>query len=194
MFGNLEAALLKSRGLSDGMHLVDLGCGSGRLASALHTDMKISYVGIDIVKKLLDYAKSKAPQYEFICHRELSIPQDDVSADMVCAFSLFTHLLHAETYLYLEECRRILKPEGKLVFSFLEFAEPYHWDVFEKTCRATLKDKTPHLNMFIERSVIATWAEKLGLVIEEFISSGEPIWNTHSFGQSVVVLRKPKSA
>ena len=61
MFGQIEAALLKKVGLEDGMHLVDLGCGSGRLATELHATTKISYVGIDIVQKLLDYAKTKAP-------------------------------------------------------------------------------------------------------------------------------------
>src|SRR5689334_18149121 len=113
LFGRIEAELLRIAGLRPGMRVVDLGCGSGRLAFALHNSEEVSYVGIDIIKRLLDYAKSKAPRYEFILHRELSIPQPDASADIVSAFSLFTHLLQAETYIYLEECKRILKPGGK---------------------------------------------------------------------------------
>ena len=191
LFGQIDAHLLGRVGLEDGMRLVDLGCGSGRLASVLHSSRKISYAGIDIVQQLLDYAKSKAPKYEFILHRDLSIPQPDGSTDMISAFSLFTHLLHAETYLYLEECKRILKPGGRIVFSFLEFAEPAHWDTFIHTKTTTKERTADHLNTFIERGAIATWAAQLGLLVDEFISAGCPIWNTHALGQSIVVLRKP---
>ena len=90
--GQIEADIVKAAGLADGMAIVDLGCGSGRLASTLHRRMKVSYVGIDIVQALLDYAKTKAPGYRFIRHRDLSIPLEDASMDMVSAFSLFTHL------------------------------------------------------------------------------------------------------
>lgn len=192
-YGQIEAALLNRVGLVSGMRLVDLGCGSGRLASVLAANMKISYVGIDIIQQLLDYAKSKAPAYEFICHRDLSIPQTDASADMICAFSLFTHLLHAESYIYLEECKRVLKPGGSVIFSFLEFAESGHWDVFLETKVATKTKNLSHLNMFIERSTISVWASKLGFEVSGFISPSEPLWNGNGLGQSAVVLTKPKS-
>ena len=191
LYGNVEAVLLKQAGLADGMRLVDMGCGSGRLASVLHATMRISYVGIDIVQALLDYAKSKAPTYEFILHRGLSIPQPGASVDMVSAFSLFTHLMHAETYLYLEECVRILKPGGKIVFSFLEFAEPAHWNIFVDTCAETKANTLTHLNTYIERSAIDAWTSRLGLAVEQYISTTEPIWNGHALGQSITVLRKP---
>ncbi len=191
IFGHIESHLLRKVGLADGMRLVDLGCGSGRLASALHAGMSISYVGIDIVQQLLDYAKSKAPRYEFIRHRDLSIPQPDASADMVSAFSLFTHLLHAESYIYLEECRRILKPGGRVVFSFLEFAEPAHWDVFVHTRDSTRARTSEHLNTFIERNAIETWAARIGLQVEQYLAAGHPVYEGHALGQSTAVLRKP---
>jgi ubiquinone/menaquinone biosynthesis C-methylase UbiE len=194
IFGQMESGILKNAGLRDGMRVIDLGCGSGRLASALHQDsVQVSYVGIDIIKALLKYAKQKAPTYEFILHRDLNIPQKDASADMVSAFSLFTHLTQAETYIYLEECMRVLKPGGKIVFSFLEFAEPDHWDEFVRTAKATKAAKAAPLNMFIERNAIAAWAGKLGLVVEQFVDSGFPSWAGHALGQSVVVLRKSGS-
>ena len=191
IFGKIEAQLLIQSGLKNGMRLVDLGCGSGRLSTALHSSMDISYLGIDIVQALLDYAKSKAPSYEFILNRQLMIPQSDNSVDMVSAFSLFTHLLHAETYIYMGESLRILKPNGRLVFSFLEFADPGHWEVFSQTCGATKKEILPHLNMFIEKSVISLWAEKLGFVVDQFLSRSCPIVDAHCLGQSIAVLRKP---
>ncbi|NBW95850.1 MAG: methyltransferase domain-containing protein, partial [Planctomycetia bacterium] len=133
-FKVILAEVLVQNGLRDGMRLVDLGCGSGRAAKGVSERVQIEYLGIDIVPKLLDYAASVCPKhYRFKCHRELSIPADDASADMLCAFSLFTHLLHEESYVYLQESFRVLKPGGKVVMSFLEFAAPSHWNVFVPT-------------------------------------------------------------
>ena len=190
IFGQMESDILRAAGMSDGMHVVDLGCGSGRLAAALHASANVSYTGIDIVQALLDYAQSRAPRYAFKLHRGLSIPLPDDSADLVSAFSLFTHLLQAETYLYLEESVRILRPGGKVVFSFLEFAEPKHWAIFEATRNAARDSTGDHLNMFMERSAISLWAGKLGLVAETFHDSNAK-WGGHELGQSIAVLRKP---
>ena len=129
--GTIERDLLCWAGLRDGMALIDLGCGSGRLASATGKSLKIEYIGVDIIQSLLDYAASRSPiNYQFILNRTLAIPAADDSADMVCAFSLFTHLLHSETYLYMEDAKRVLKSGGKLVFTFLEFVDPQHWPQF----------------------------------------------------------------
>jgi len=190
IFGQMEADILKAAGLAEGMRVVDLGCGSGRLPAVLHQRGRFSYVGIDIIQPLLDYARKKAPSYEFLMHRGLSIPQADASADIVSAFSLFTHLLQAETLLYLQEAARVLKPGGKAAFSFLEFSEPKHWAVFEHTVNVTRANSGDHLNMFLERSTIDLWAEKLGFSVENYFPSSAT-WNGHALGQSVAVLRKP---
>jgi len=190
IFGLMEAEIVKAGGLANGMRIVDLGCGSGRLASALHMGWSVHYVGIDIIQALLDYAKTKAPGYQFILHRGMSIPQPDRSADMVSAFSLFTHLLQAEIYVYLQECVRILKPGGRVVFSFLEFSDPSHWKIFEDTASNARNSVGDHLNMFLERDTISFWAGKLGLTVEKFYDSNAK-WGGHEIGQSVVVLRKP---
>jgi SAM-dependent methyltransferase len=97
-FSVILAELLVQNGLRDGMTLVDLGCGSGRAAKGISKRVQIEYLGTDVVQRLLDYAAKVCPKhYRFKCHRELSVPAPDSSADMVCAFSLFTHLLHEES-------------------------------------------------------------------------------------------------
>ena len=120
--GKLQAELLIHFGLKDGMRLADVGCGSGRTATALSERISIEYDGFDIVQTLLDYAASKAPpNYLFNLNRGLTLPSPDNSYDMICGFSLFTHLLHEETFIYLRDMLRVLKPGGMLAFSFLEF-------------------------------------------------------------------------
>jgi SAM-dependent methyltransferase len=189
--GAIEKSILVYAGLRDSMSLIDLGCGSGRLTTVLGREMKINYLGLDVVQSLLDYARSKAPKnYQFVLNRVLSLPSSDASADMICGFSIFTHLLHEETYLYLEECRRVLRIDGRVVFSFLEFAHEGHWHVFEMTFNSHRIGARGHLNTFIERGVIELWASKLGFVCERFVRSDEAPWVGDPLGQSLAILRK----
>ena len=189
--GAIERDILRYAGLGDGMSLLDLGCGSGRLAKALSNSIEIRYTGLDVVEALLQYASSICPaSYQFVLNQALSIPCDDSSIDMVSSFSVFTHLLHAETYIYLEDICRILKPEGRLVFSFLEFAEPNHWAVFTNTVASEKTRTSTQLNTFIERSAIELWCAKLNLRLVEVIDAGETRWQTGPLGQTVAIAEK----
>lgn len=192
-FGLIEMDVLRRAGLQSGMSVLDLGCGSGRLASALgKSDLDIDYLGIDIVQKLLDYASTKSPaSYRFRRHRALSIPCEENSLDIIAAFSLFTHLLHHETYLYLEDAFRVLKPGGRIVLSFLEFGAEFHWPTFLGTVASARAATTPHLNSFMERSAIATWASKLGFSLERIFGPLEAVSSVGALGQSIAVLRRP---
>jgi SAM-dependent methyltransferase len=190
--GKIELNILKHAGLESGMSIFDLGCGSGRLAVALgESDIQVDYLGTDVVQDLLDYAKSKTPRnYRFKLHKELSVPAETGSLDMACAFSVFTHLLHHESYIYLEDMHRALKPGGCLIFSFLEFNAGSHWTVFEQTVDYQRKSTTPHLNMFIERNVIENWSRRLGFKIDRFIGGDESLGGGGALGQSTVILRR----
>lgn len=188
--GGIEYELLNFAGLQSGMSLLDLGCGSGRLARTLGRSPKeVNYIGIDIVQSLLDYAATQSPAwYRFIKHQDLSIPLPNLSMDFACAFSVFTHLLHHESFLYLEEFHRVLRPGGKLVFSFLEFAVPSHWTVFRTTADQQKVSKQAHLNSFIERNVIETWAAQAGFTVEQFIAGPDAVPGSAPLGQSTAIL------
>jgi ubiquinone/menaquinone biosynthesis C-methylase UbiE len=190
--GQVEAAIAGYAGLRDGQSLLDLGCGSGRLASALGQKMSIEYCGIDIVKALLKYAKKKSPKnYRFILNRTLGIPLPDAFCDMATAFSLFTHLLHHESYIYLQELHRVVRPGGVVLFSFLEFSEPSQWAQFESTVEVHRTARLPHLNQFIERSQIELWSGKLGYESVRFVGGSDTPWGTAgALGQSIAILQR----
>lgn len=169
-FGAIQRDILMHEGLSSGHKVIDVGCGSGRLAWALgRGGLDIEYFGIDIVDALIGYAREKSPaHFRFQNHRALSIPSPPAAADFVCFFIVFTHLLHHESYVYLREALRCLRPGGKIVVSFLEFSEPTHWIVFRDTAQAQLSQTLAHLNSFIERSALAVWASHLDLAPPRF--------------------------
>jgi len=191
--GAIEAAILKAYNVNSSSSIVDLGCGSGRLAHALGKAFPyLRYTGLDVVQALLDYAKTRCPpQFRFILNRQLKLPLEDSSADVFTSFSVFTHLLHTETYLYLEDAFRVLRPGGQVIMSFLEFAGPPHWTVFEQTLEAQRNSEAPHLNTFIERNAIGTWCDHIGFKVVEFANGWESVRSTPPLGQSIAVLQKP---
>ena len=190
--GQVEVELLRHAGLRCDMSVLDLGCGSGRLAHALgKSDLSLQYTGVDIIQKLLDYAATKCPRhFHFINNQTLSVPANSATIDIVCAFSLFTHLLHHETYIYVEDIHRVLRTDGKLVFSFIEFAAECHWPVFAATVEGARAKTSPHLNSFIERNVIALWASKLGFSIEGYIEATCSIGGMGALGQTTAILKR----
>lgn len=207
-YGQIEADMLRFFGLRDQSMLIDVGCGSGRLAIPLSRTHRGPYLGTDIVPDLLEFARESCSRqdWRFEVVDELRIPAPDRSADMVCFFSVLTHLLHEQSYLYLEEAKRVLKPDGRIVFSFLEFRMPFHWSVFASTVDAARgRDEHP-LNMFIDRDAIQAWAVHLGLAVldvrdgdEVFVplsrpvtlENGQVLSERGNLGQSICVLGRP---
>jgi ubiquinone/menaquinone biosynthesis C-methylase UbiE len=123
-------------GLRPNDYLIDVDCGSGRVAFAFARSPwrdSVRYLGTDIVPAMLAFAAQKCaqPRWRFELVTEPKIPEADGAADMVCFFSVFTHLLEEESFLYLEEARRVLKPGGRIVASYLDIADPHHWEIFE---------------------------------------------------------------
>ena len=203
--GKMEYHLLRSLGLSDGHLVVDVGCGSGRLACQLAPFPSIRYIGSDVVPRLLDYAKdlTARPDWQFVATEGDRIPCGDAQADYVCFFSVFTHLLHEDTFRYFREARRCLRPGGRMVFSFLEFRVAIHWDIFA----ASVDRATPgqHLNQFISRDGIEAWASRAGFAVEQICGgdtfhipipeeirweNGAVMGGFGNLGQSVAVLKK----
>ncbi|WP_158913934.1 bifunctional 2-polyprenyl-6-hydroxyphenol methylase/3-demethylubiquinol 3-O-methyltransferase UbiG [Caulobacter sp. S45] len=188
--GQLQTQVLIDAGLADGDRLLDLGCGSGRLANTLKDRVAVEYLGLDIIPELLAYARTRAPpSYRFVLNTKLTLPVTDERFDMACAFSVFTHLQHEETFLYLSELARVIRPGGRLVFSFLEFRAPEHWLVFRNAVHAVSESRRVHLDMFIERSVIDLWCSQLGFEREQFVGPGDAGVGG-SLGQSVAILRR----
>lgn len=175
-YGQIEADMLRFFGLRPRATLIDVGCGAGRLAIPLSKTHQGAYLGTDIVPDLVEFARNSCnrPDWRFEIVDSLRIPAPDQSADMVCFFSVLTHLLHEQSYLYLEDAKRVLKPDGRIVFSFLEFRMPFHWSVFASTVDDARGRNEHPLNVFIERDAIHAWAMHLGLAVVDMRNGDEP--------------------
>lgn len=205
-YGILQRCLLIQCGLKPDHTLIDVGCGSGRLPFQLRDYLTGRYIGIDVVPELLKYAQEKCarPDWKFYLAPGLTIPEPDASADFISFFSVFTHLLHRESYPYLQDALRVLKPRGRLVFSYVEFAVRDHWGAFEGNMANPDPDKI--LLQFMSREGIRAWADHLHVGKLEFHRGDEryvkldrPLrWDNgaewgpsqRNFGQSLCILTK----
>lgn len=207
--GWLEYFLLLQHGLQPAHTLVDVGCGSGRLAMPLRDYLTGKYIGIDVVPELYKHAEKICgrPDWKFYEAPGLTIPEPDNSVDFICFFSVFTHLAHEQSFKYLRDARRVLKPGGKIVISFLEFSIPSHWFAFQDQIDNTNPEKV--LNQFISRDAIAAWCSRLDLALLALIDGDKPHiplakpvrWDNGNemreignLGQSVCILGKPRPA
>lgn len=130
--GWLTAALQTLVGLRAGQRLLDIGCGSGRLARGLHSWFGPGYVGVDIMPEVIDYCREAYPGFRF---ELLDLESDlynpgsrnpawdvrldfpDASFDCITMFSVLTHVTTEVTRSYLRESRRLLAPGGALFFT-----------------------------------------------------------------------------
>lgn len=189
--GEVSLDVLREFGLKCTDTLVDVGCGYGRLTEALSKNHRGIYLGTDVVPQLLNYAKSNfvVPGWRFELVQDFSIPSEDKSVDMVCFFSVFTHLLHEQSFTYLKDVHRSLKDGGRVVFSFLDFCDPTHIPCFESS--VTEMDKGHPLNVFMNEELIRAWAQLLGFKVIEIIGFKEKKdfgFPFSDFGQSVACL------
>ncbi len=208
--GFIEAELLKhyvlsNKELSPNPFLVDVGCGSGRLARYLSEITNLRYLGTDVVGDLLKYTESqiKRPDWRFEQVNDFVIPILDETADIVCFFSVLTHLLHEQSFVYLREAKRVLKSKGFIVFSYLDFADSTNQKVFRQL--VSTHDKREVLSIFFDRPAITFWASELMLEIIKFLPGSKPMLEIKkpvrlkngnviagpvSLGQSLCILRK----
>jgi SAM-dependent methyltransferase len=116
-FGNSYGAYLDGlerrilRSWLQGPQVLDLACGTGRF-------LDLASEGLDLSGKMVERARERWPG-KCIHHAPAwSIPAADGSYDSVFALHLFMHLHLGDIRRVLNECRRVLRPGGVLVFDF----------------------------------------------------------------------------
>jgi len=126
-------------GLQPRDHVLEIGCGFGRIAGALavYLSPEGSYEGIDIIPEAIDWCQTKIgrehPNFRFrvldvrnevynpngaASPEDLILPFPSDSFDFVCLTSVFTHMLPAAVQHYLHEVSRVLRTDGHCVITY----------------------------------------------------------------------------
>ncbi len=127
--------MVENLGLSTKSSVLDLGCGSGRIALGIldRVGEIRGYRGVDVNKRFLRWAwrhiTPEHPNFQFIhlnakndyynpegerMDNDFMLPFGECEFDIICLFSVFTHMLTDDVRTYLKEFQRILQPKGKV--------------------------------------------------------------------------------
>jgi len=117
----LERALRAyARPLEDFSAILDFGCGAGRVLR--HVEARVApgseLSGADIDARAISWLRATYPDRRFAVNgASPPLPFPDHAFDLVFAISVFTHLDEEDQMSWLEELRRILRPDGQAALS-----------------------------------------------------------------------------
>lgn len=127
--------------------VVDIGCGTGATAAPLLKKYrKAKVIGLDIALNMLAIARNRTPWWRklyCVCGDAEALPLADASCDLL--FSNLTLQWCGDIDRVFQEFRRVLKPDGALLFSTLG---PDTLMELRESWRAV--DDYTHVNAFID--------------------------------------------
>ena len=115
----LVACMLEWRLFAPAFRVLDLGCGTGRIASAIAPNVQ-SVVALDCSDKMVQLAKGKTADHRNVCvlrtsGEDLAFFRDG-AFDTVLAIDSFPYLVEARmAEQHLNEIARVLNPGGRLL-------------------------------------------------------------------------------
>jgi SAM-dependent methyltransferase len=147
--------------LSKNSSVLEIGCGLGRIAFPLrYVLLDGTYEGFEICRNKVDFLQqnfqSAYPNFNFTWANiknthynpngnveavDYCFPYGDNQFDVVYAASVFTHMVPDNAGNYFKESARVLKPNGRCVFSFFIF------DYYEKDRPRPLGFSNPYFNL-----------------------------------------------
>jgi SAM-dependent methyltransferase len=212
----LVSLLINHARLSNNTRILDLGCGTGRLAKQL-PDHK-HYIGLDINEYFLSYCIKQYPHHRFILsevqHDEFnpsgaiqvgdySLPIDNCSIDLVACFGLFNHFYMEWFAHYINLLSHVLKAGGIILctclllndHSILQIEKgktnrPFTFQHDLGDSKIEYSDR-PLLNTAIPEILVRRCFMENKLLIKEPILYGT--WCNHpnaSFGHDIIIARK----
>lgn len=121
--------LIEYAGLQKKSCILDIGCGSGRLANSLQDFTAGDYFGFDVHPHFIDYCKTTytKPNFKFatvdLKHDEYNpngklntatyeFPYPAKTFDVVTAIAVFNHFQTDWIFQYIRQIARVLKPKG----------------------------------------------------------------------------------
>lgn len=179
--------------------VLDIGCGYGRLAHALlRRGFEGRYLGIDVLKPHIRWcSKSLGTEGVEFGHADLhnerynpsgkrSVHQLDLGGrdfDVVCAFSVFTHMWPEDVADYMKVVSSALSPDGRALATF--FLMDDEWRRLEAEGKVALRlpfQRGRHCRYESEEEPLHRVAYDLGWVVRRGCEAGLIPVESPSFG------------
>lgn len=208
LIGKMQLAFLRDQGLQLQDTLLDFGCGNGRLA--IHAIPYLSsgkYVGTDVSRTFIGRAQERTRsivaasgcKVTWSVQTTPAFPLEQGTVDMICAWSVFTHLEHEDTFRYLEAALPLVRPGGKFIFSCLPLALEYAKAVFRDQASmnfarrwSSVRSIATSVDFMSDIARLAGWE-----VLQWYAGDEANIYvdgQGHPMGQSMCVLARARAA
>jgi ubiquinone/menaquinone biosynthesis C-methylase UbiE len=123
LYRAFERVLIKNfkTDFGDYQSIVDWGCGSGRIARHVVSELSESnlFRGFDIDEQAIEWSNANIGPYFSVCETDPPLLLPDVSVDLLYAYSVLTHLARESLTKWLDEVSRIMKPGGVVMATIL---------------------------------------------------------------------------
>lgn len=120
-----RALLAMSVELAQGGPIGDLGCGPGHV-SAFLAGLGGDVVGIDLSARMIDIARERLPEAEFVQGDLRDLPLPDESLAGAVAFYSLIHLAPGHVPVAIREIARVLRPGAHAIVAFHRGDEVRH--------------------------------------------------------------------
>lgn len=108
-------------GIKNGMKVLEVGCGSGHFLEMIKQNFDVEAYGIDLDEGHIAYAKNSAKTNGLNINYQVAniknLPFEDDSFDLIYSYTVVEHLPFND---FIEEQKRVLKPDGKVVIMTVE--------------------------------------------------------------------------
>ncbi len=152
------------RYVASGDHILDVGCGNGRLLK-IAFKRNVSYTGFDISDKLINQAKINFPHHTFV-EGDLTrkLPFSDNAFDVIFCVATMHHIPSASLrHQSLQEMYRVLKPKGCLIFSNWNLWQQRWWPLHLRFYAKKLIGR----NKLDLHDVFKPWKDEQGRLVTE---------------------------
>ncbi len=110
-----EIVMLADKYIKDGMKILDLGCGNGRLYKVLQ-NRSIHYLGVDVNQQFIKTASAQYAQPQFVCADLLRFSSDK-TFDAIFALAVMNHFPRVHHGLFMKKLTELTAPNGIVIMS-----------------------------------------------------------------------------
>ena len=178
--------LAKAHGLTGPLDVLDWGCGCGRIARWTAPDIVAaggSFTGSDLNPKLVAWCAGNLPGRYFPNGLQPPLALDDGSTDLVYAHSVLTHLTEATAIAWLAEVRRVLRPGGLALLTFMDDRYSERWGPSDVLPKLRAEGFTVFNNALEGSNYMSAW-----MTPDWFHRRAEPAFEVIDFVPSGVVI------
>lgn len=164
---------LLERYAGKGARALEIGCGGGRIA-ARAAQLFYHLHATDVSREMLRLAKSRVQAANLSFHKLDGFTLEefsDASIDFVYSHDVFVHFPALQVYSYLGEIKRVLKPGGLGLVSFLGFVTQFSWFKQLSSEYFSQRRVPPHMrHYFVTEEMLRTMLADWQLAVRELDS------------------------